>query len=162
MYVNARAIIQRDRNGAQEVYLQYRMKPGEPRVLELPGGRVEEFESIGAVLRREVHEETSHVVSAVNTTSTRAVTATTGSTEVECLPVYAAYQTTRGAIDSIGFYFLCTAEGEVSGSDESEQGSWFGLEQVARLLVDSPEIVSWLDQAGLKFHLEACGVAVSR
>jgi 8-oxo-dGTP diphosphatase len=74
VFVNARAIIQRERSGVREVYLQYRVKPGEPRVLELPGGQVEEFEPIGAALVREVREETGMVVSVVDTGSADRVT----------------------------------------------------------------------------------------
>lgn len=75
-------------------------------------------------------------VSVVEADSAHRVTAATETTEVECLPVYAAYQTTRGPIDSIGFYFLCAAEGDATGSDESERGSWFDLDQIARLLTE--------------------------
>lgn len=160
MFVNARAIIQREVDRATEVYLQYRTKPGEPRVLELPGGQVEEFEPIGAALAREVKEETGMTVSVVEPNSTHRVTATTASTEVECMPVYAAYQTTSGPIDSIGFYFLCAAEGSETGSDESERGRWVGLQEIARLLREAPETLSWVDQAGLKFHLVASDVVV--
>lgn len=156
VFVNVRAIIHRDRGGVAEVYLQYREKPGESRVLELPGGRVEEFESITAALRREVHEETGMVLSAIEPTP-NGVVAETSATEVECLPVYAAYQTMRGPIDSIGFYFLCTAEGNAAGSDESGRGAWFTLDDIERLLDEAAEKVSWVDQSGLRFHLRACG-----
>lgn len=100
------------------------------------------------------------MVSVVDIGSAGRVTATTETTEVECLPVYAAYQTTKGPIDSLGFYFLCTADGDAAGSDESERGSWFGLEEIARLLTDESGGVSWVDQAGLTFHLRAAGISV--
>lgn len=160
VFVNARAIIQRERSGVREVYLQYRVKPNEPRVLELPGGRVEEFEPIGEALLREVREETGMDVSIVHAGSADRVTATTETTQVECLPVYAAYQTTRGPIDSIGFYFLCASDGDPAGSDESERGAWFGHDQIARLLTEERGRVSWVDQAGLTFHLRAAGISV--
>lgn len=98
------------------------------------------------------------VVSVAGAGTAERVTAITDTTEVECLSVYAAYQTMRGPIDSIGFFFLCVAEGEATGSDESERGSWFGLEQVARLLEDDASSLSWVDAAGLKFHLRAAGI----
>lgn len=158
MFVNARAIIQREVEGVPAIYLQYRAKPGEPRLLELPGGRIEEFESIESALRREVREETGMTVSIVEPKSAGWVTARTAATEVECISVYAAYQTTIGPIDSIGFYFLCAAEGTESGSDESERGLWLDCAEIARRLREEPKTLSWVDQAGLKFHLQASGV----
>ena len=160
MFVNARAIIERALDGVPSVYLQYRAKPGEPRVLELPGGRIEEFESIEAALRREVQEETGMVVTCLDNAGRRSIRAQTSTSEVECLPVYAAYQTILGPIDSIGFYFLCEAEGTGRGSNESERGQWLSLDAIARLLRDDPASISWVDQGGLRYHLDARGIEV--
>ena len=59
MYVNSRAILERDGAEGVEVLLQIRDRPHESRPrLELPGGQVEEFEPILEALVREVREET--------------------------------------------------------------------------------------------------------
>jgi 8-oxo-dGTP pyrophosphatase MutT (NUDIX family) len=58
MYVNARAIIEKEADGESMIVVQIRNKPHEGgKWLELPGGRVEEFESLVSALRREVMEE---------------------------------------------------------------------------------------------------------
>ena len=47
MFVNARAIIERETCAGTEIVVQVRNKPQEGgKWIELPGGRVEEFESL--------------------------------------------------------------------------------------------------------------------
>lgn len=111
-YVNARAIIQREREGTTEIVIQIRNKPGEPRRWELPGGRIEKFESLTEALRREVMEETGLTVVEIEGEPMRVDTAGINPDfEVECIQPFAAYQTIHGPIDSVGFYFRCKAEG---------------------------------------------------
>lgn len=53
MYVNARAIIEQGSDEERMILIQVRNKPHEGRKwLELPGGRVEEFESLVGALKR--------------------------------------------------------------------------------------------------------------
>lgn len=71
MYVNARAIIERDGPNGTEILLQVRDRPGDPQRLELPGGTLEEFEPILDGLAREVREETANRMSPVGAPSIR-------------------------------------------------------------------------------------------
>lgn len=154
MYCNCRAIIERETPQGREILVQQRNKPyeGQPRI-ELPGGRVEEFESLIDTLRREVREETGLELSRIEGQETRIETDGEDA-NVECLRPFAAYQTLSGPVDSIGVYFRCRAEGQLlETGDESRDMRWMPVLEIARLLNDAPEQFSFVDRAGLTFYI---------
>lgn len=154
MYCNCRAIIERDGPGEKEILVQERNKPyeGHTRV-ELPGGRVEEFESLIATLRREVREETGLELTSIAGEKARIETHGTDA-NVECLQPFAAYQTLHGPVDSAGLYFLCRAEGQLlETGDETRDLRWMSVSDIARLMREAPEQISFVDRAGLSFYL---------
>ena len=155
MHVNARAIIERSTPGGLEIVVQVRNKPYEGgKWIELPGGRVEEFESLVHALRREVREETGLVITSIEGLETRIET-DDPDTCVECLQPFAVYQTIRGPVDSMGVYFRCQAEGELMMTgDETEGMQWMLVQRAAELLEMDAHRVSWVDRAGLKFYLQ--------
>jgi 8-oxo-dGTP diphosphatase len=155
MHVNARAIIERQGPSGTEIVLQVRNKPIEGRTwIEMPGGRVEEFEGLLNALRREVLEETGLEITAIEGEAQRLV-AQTESTEVECLQPFAAYQTLRGPVDSIGVYFRCQAQGELlPKGDDTAEARWVPAAQAAAWLAEAPENFSWIDRAVLGYYLK--------
>jgi 8-oxo-dGTP pyrophosphatase MutT (NUDIX family) len=127
-----------------------RNKPHEGgKSIELPGGRVEEYESLLEAVRREVHEETGLDLIKIEGENTR-VEAVRPETIVECLAPLAVYQTIRGPVDLMGVYF-----------HQSRGSSWlWGMIPKGSMgaggcdsawLETEPERFSWVDQAGLLF-----------
>lgn len=155
MYVNARAIIEHDMDDLAMILIQIRNKPYEGgKWLELPGGRVEEFESLVNALKREVKEETGLEITHIEGLNTRLETGSTDA-NVECLTPFAVYQTLQGPVDSMGVYFLCRAAGQLlTTGDETEDIQWMPVKQVVQWMKTSPEKFDWVDRAGLLFYLQ--------
>ncbi|MBI5650053.1 MAG: NUDIX domain-containing protein [Chloroflexi bacterium] len=154
IHINARALIERATPDGTEIVIQIRNKPAEGgKRLELPGGRIEEFESLVVALTREVREETglelTHIEGIMTRIETQGATA-----NVECLAPFAVYQTLKGTVDSLGIYFRCRARGELLRvGDDTEAIRWVAAREIAQWLARDPEQFSWVDRAGLQFYL---------
>ncbi|WP_197205944.1 NUDIX hydrolase [Cytobacillus firmus] len=159
MYVNVRAIIERNYNNYSEIVIQTRTKNNEPIVYELPGGQLNEYESLLSCLKREVMEETGlEITSIVNENSKIISKSEIYKTEVECMESFAVYQTTYGPIDSMGIYFRCNATGQILiEGDGTKEIRWIRLEDLYKLIQDDIEKFSWVDRVGIQFYLNKVG-----
>ncbi|CAI6035491.1 hypothetical protein PAECIP112173_00804 [Paenibacillus sp. JJ-100] len=152
-YVNTRAIIERQIDDHIEIVIQNRVKPNEPLTIELPGGRIEPFESLIQALKREVKEETGLDLSEIEGEELRIVTEG-NSFEVECVKPFVAYQTVKGPVDSLGYYFRCKAIGELLKSGDETSGiRWIRIKDLRALLEDNPLQFSDIDRAGIQYYL---------
>jgi 8-oxo-dGTP pyrophosphatase MutT (NUDIX family) len=158
-YVNSRAIIERSGNEATEIIIQRRTKSDSAFQFELPGGRIELFESLVQALVREVKEETGLTIYEIEGMESRIdTTGINPEFEVECIRPFAAYQTTKGPIDSVGYYFRCKASGDLlEAGDETVDIQWIDIKELNKLFIENPLDFSDVDRAGIKYYLNHQG-----
>jgi 8-oxo-dGTP diphosphatase len=155
-FVNSRAIIERFIDDELEIVVQTRTKPNEQLRIELPGGRIEPYESLIDALRREVKEETGLDLLEIEGEQLRIDTKGINTEfEVECLKPFAAYQTIKGPVDSVGYYFRCKAKGELLDSgDETTEIKWINVKKLKTLMNNDPLQFSDVDRAGIMYYLQ--------
>jgi len=155
MYVNVRAIIERHGVNETEIVIQKRVKRHENETpYELPGGRLEKYESYIDGLKREVYEETGLRVTKVFGEETKLETNAADS-NVEIIKPFAIYQTTNGPVDSLGAYFRCEASGDLyTEGDATEDIKWISVNRLAYLLDEKLINFSWVDQSGIMYYLK--------
>lgn len=136
------AIIEKEENGVLYLLMQTRQKENDRDtngLLEFPAGKLREYESMYAALRREVLEETGLTVTAI------AGTEHTFSTDVDghltlCAEPFCINQNLSGAYSILLSVFICKAEGQLlSESDESKNIQWMKAADVRELLLKDPE-----------------------
>jgi 8-oxo-dGTP diphosphatase len=155
MYVNVRAIIERQTDNGVEILIQQRIKPNEIGIpYELPGGRLEEFESFLSGLKREVKEETGLDIISISGAETKIETKEIN-TNVEVLQPFAVYQTLKGPVDSMGIYFRCRAEGNLlQEGDETKNIKWISIQELENAIRKNLIDVSWVDKSGILYYLD--------
>jgi 8-oxo-dGTP diphosphatase len=153
IYVNARAIVERDAGDGVEILLQVRSREGEPERWELPGGQIGTFEPVFRALEREVLEETGLTLTRIVEQGTRLVHENSDAT-TETFEPFFVYQTLEGPVDSLGFSFRCHAVGEINcAGDDARQPTWFPVSDLARRLRENPDQFDWLTQAALERYV---------
>lgn len=132
------AIIERIKNGEKEILLQTRNKPGyDPKytgALEIPAGKIREYENIFDALKREVREETGLKIKKIYGYKTK--TFKVKKDENFAFMPFCCAQLTKGPHPYIGFYFICEAEPGKFRSQKSETKNprWARVEELKKML----------------------------
>ncbi|WMJ90549.1 NUDIX hydrolase [Anaerocolumna sp. MB42-C2] len=135
IHVNARAIIVCETNEIIKILIQKRTKKGE-ECYELPGGHIEEFESITDALRREVLEETGLNITYIENEKESVNNNRDNVTfKTQCITPFSAYQTIAGPVDSFGIHFICSAKGlPLKKGDDTQDIHWATIDEVGTLI----------------------------
>lgn len=138
----AGAIIRRSMDGREQILLQERCKKDtsmENGLLEIPAGKIREFESIFDTIRREVKEETGLDVIRIEGEEEALTHAANGYRVLNFKP-FSCSQNMEGAYPIMVFIFLCTAEGSLlRQSDEAKNFLWVGKEELSKMLTEKSE-----------------------
>lgn len=150
------AIIEKIIDGEKNILLQTRQKSGggdTNGMLELPAGKIREYEDVFSALRREVREETGLTITKIYgeelLRSTKIGAVKTISYEPFCIT-----QNISGAYSIILNTFVCEAEGEpLNATDETQNIGWINIAEVSRIIEKEPERMFFMHLNALKKYL---------
>lgn len=130
-------IIEKTVDGTAYVLLQERYKadaPNENGLLEIPAGKIRQFENVYDCLRREIKEETGLEVTEIVGEDRAEIVECNGYKVVNYVP-FSCSQNLEGNYPIMVQAFLCKVRGEVlTESDESKNIRWMSLDELEDLL----------------------------
>ena len=131
------AIIEKIVNNEKYILIQTRQKEDGAEtngMLEIPAGKIREYENIFRALRREVKEETGLTITKI-LGEDRQIPNLIGGNEVISYTPYCVTQNLSGAYSIILNTFLCEAEGELlTETNESQNIHWMKIEELKKFL----------------------------
>lgn len=123
-------------------------------MLEIPAGKIREYEDVFSALRREVWEETGLKITKIYGEDTSVSTQTGDVTTISFNP-YCVTQNLSGAYSMILNTFLCEAEGNlIESTNETENVHWERVSEIERLLRENPEKIFFMHINALKKYLK--------
>lgn len=150
------AIIEKVIDNEKYILIQTRQKEDGNEtngMIEIPAGKIREYEDIFTALRREVWEETGLKITKIYGEDTSVYMQTGKVTTVSFEP-YCITQNLSGAYSIILNTFLCEAEGNLlKNTNETENIHWEKVENIAVLLKDNPEKIFFMHINALKKYL---------
>ena len=131
------AIIEKIVNNKKYILIQTRQKEDGAEtngMLEVPAGKIREYENIFRALRREVKEETGLTITKI-LGEDRQISNLIDGNEVISYTPYCVTQNLSGAYSIILNTFLCEAEGELlTETNESQNIHWMKIEELKKFL----------------------------
>ena len=150
------AIIERLAENKTYILLQERSKstaPKEEGLLEIPGGKIREFENIYDALRREIYEETGLRVVDIKGEAQAAVFNSNGYRVLHYEP-FSCTQSIAGNSSFLLQTFICTVKGEpLNRSDEAKNIRWVSLLELDQVLSSTVDMFYPMHVATLKKYL---------
>lgn len=138
----AGAIIEKTVNDRKYILIQDRNKGNETvetGMIEIPAGKVREYENIFDALRREVSEETGLKVVEIEGEEEKIVSFDTGYETISYMP-FCSTQNLSGGYSIILQTFICHAEGELlKKTNETSNIRWALLSDLEAMLIAKPE-----------------------
>lgn len=151
------AIIEKIIGNERHILIQTRQKEDGNEtngMLEIPAGKIREYEDVFSALRREVWEETGLKITKIYGEDTSVSTQTGDVTTISFNP-YCVTQNLSGAYSMILNTFLCEAEGDlIESTNETENVHWEKVSEIERLLRENPEKIFFMHINALKKYLK--------
>ena len=144
------AIIEKDINGVKHILVQKRQKNnGENGLIEMPAGKIRDFENIFDALKREVKEETGLKITNIIGEDYQIIK--TGSYSTIDFSPFCITQNLAGGYSLILFTFICKGEGKIyKKSDESSDIHWLEADKLRLLFEKYPEKIFPMHMNSLK------------
>jgi ADP-ribose pyrophosphatase len=149
-------IIEKSIDGCEYILIQERYKndaASENGLLEIPAGKIREFESIFDCLRREVMEETGLEVTEIEGEKEAVVYKNNGYEVLSYVP-FSSAQNISGSYPIMVQTFICKVKGEaLQKSNESRNIKWMSLNELRELLLKDEKMFYPMHVTALKKYL---------
>ncbi len=150
------AIIVKKTENEEFILVQNRKKnngDGMDGLLEIPAGKIREYENIFEALRREVWEETGlHLTKIQGEADSKFLDVNVNKTIM--FSPYCVTQNLSGAYSIILSTFICEAEGELlERTNETENIRWMKKDELKKIVDNSPESIFLMHVNALRKYL---------
>lgn len=150
------AIIEKVIDNGKYILVQTRQKKDGNEtngMIEIPAGKIREYEDVFSTLRREVWEETGLKITKIYGEDSLVCTQTGDVTTISFNP-YCVTQNLSGVYSIILNTFLCEVEGNlIEATNETENVHWEKVSEIERLLRENPEKIFFMHINALKKYL---------
>lgn len=153
------SIIERDRDGETEIFLQTRWKPNkDPKysgLLELPAGKILAFENVYDALRREVLDETGLKIIEIYPNIKTKIYSPSEDGAFAFVP-FCCQQQIKNGKPWIGFVFICKVKDEEPKlcKDECIDAIWMKKSELKRIFEETPEKIFTLQLGVLDYYFK--------
>lgn len=151
------AIIVKRVNSEEYILVQDRKKnngDGMDGLLEIPAGKIREYENIFEALKREVWEETGLSITTIQGEDESSYLDVSGNKTIAFSP-YCVTQNLSGAYSIILSTFICEAEGELlQYTNETENIRWMKRNELKDIVYKAPEKLFLMHVQSLRKYLK--------